>query len=46
MPFRLTAVYPVRKGGFKHKKVEQSMIFTYCPFCAEKLEPTAESGVA
>lgn len=38
MPFKLTATYPLKSGGFKQKKTEQNMIFTCCPFCGVKYE--------
>jgi len=30
------AEFPLKKGGFKIKKLKQSIIFTYCPFCGKK----------
>jgi len=31
-----SAVYPLKKGGTKLKKITQSMLFTFCPFCGVK----------
>jgi len=31
-----SALYPLKKGGTKLKKITQNMIFTFCPFCGEK----------
>lgn len=28
---------PTKAGGLKAKKIKQSMIASYCPFCGEKL---------
>lgn len=36
MPIELSADRPLKKGGFKHKKETQQMIFSYCPFCGRK----------
>ena len=31
----MTAIFPLKKGGTKEKKLKQKMMFTYCPFCGE-----------
>lgn len=36
MEAKATAVYPLKKGGFKQKTVTQNMHFSYCPFCGTK----------
>ena len=36
MPYKATAVYPLKKGGTKEKTVTGNMIFSYCPFCGSK----------
>ena len=30
---KATATYPLKKGGVKAKTTNQSMFFSYCPFC-------------
>ena len=41
MPIRVSAMHPVKKGGARLKKSQQSMFFSYCPFCGVKLGPTS-----
>jgi hypothetical protein len=36
MIIKATANYPLKKGGYKLKSAEQSMVFTFCPFCGVK----------
>ncbi|UGQ44946.1 hypothetical protein [Massilia endophytica] len=36
MTIASTASFPLKKGGMKEKRQTQNMVFTYCPFCAEK----------
>lgn len=36
MPIKASAKFPIKKGGTKEKKIEQNMIFNFCPFCGEK----------
>lgn len=43
MPIKLTADYPLKKGGMKRKSETSSMIFSYCPFCGVKIEKGGES---
>ena len=38
MPIKATASFPLKKGGFKEKKIMQNMIFTFCPFCGVKYD--------
>lgn len=33
MEVKATATYPLKKGGVKTKTTNQSMFFSYCPFC-------------
>ncbi len=44
MPFKMTATYPLKKGGSKAKSKQQNMLFTYCPFCGEEYEATNTTG--
>ncbi len=41
MPIRASAMHPLKKGGAKLKKSEQSMFFNFCPFCGVKFEVPA-----
>lgn len=36
MTISTAADFPLRKGGYKNKKSNMNMIFTYCPFCGVK----------
>jgi len=36
MPMNVTFKTTLKNGTVKDKKIKQSMMFTYCPFCAEK----------
>ena len=33
MEVKSTAKFPLKKGGIKEKTLNQSMFFSYCPFC-------------
>lgn len=33
MPIEATALFPLKKGGSKEKKLKQNMVFKFCPFC-------------
>lgn len=35
MPYKATAIYPIKKGGHKTKKLKGSMHFNFCPFCGK-----------
>ncbi|RLA24911.1 MAG: hypothetical protein DRQ62_04045 [Gammaproteobacteria bacterium] len=36
MAVKVTADFPLKKGGFKERKLSENMIFTYCLFCGGK----------
>lgn len=36
MEIRVSAAFPLKKGGTKPKVVRENMIFSYCPFCGVK----------
>lgn len=36
MDTKLTATFPLKKGGEKEKTIKHSMVFSYCPFCGTK----------
>ncbi len=36
LPYRTTAVFPLKKGGSKSKTTTGNMYFSYCPFCGVK----------
>ncbi len=36
MTIEAKAVFPLRKGGTKARKINQTMFFTFCPFCGVK----------
>ena len=38
MPYTAFAFVPLKKGGEKPQKIKGNMIFSFCPFCGEKLE--------
>lgn len=38
MPYKTSAIYPLKKGGTKQKTVTANMIFNYCPFCGVSLK--------
>ena len=38
MPYKTSAIYPLKKGGTKLKSVTGNMILNYCPFCGASLE--------
>ena len=38
MPYKTSAIYPLKKGGTKLKTVTGNMILNYCPFCGARLE--------
>ena len=38
MPYSYEADYPLKKGGYKHKKQEGNFVFSYCPFCGGKIK--------
>jgi len=33
-----TSEDPLKKGGFRVKKIKQNILFSYCPFCGEKYQ--------
>ncbi len=35
MSYETSAMYPLKKGGSKRKKLTASLLFTYCPFCGK-----------
>ena len=38
MPYKMSATYPIKKGGTKLKSVTGNMILNYCPFCGVSLK--------
>lgn len=38
MPYKTSAIYPLKKGGTKLKSATANMIFNYCPFCGVSLK--------
>lgn len=37
MPFEITYLHKQKNGTEKTKKLKQNFIFSYCPFCGEKI---------
>jgi len=37
MTYESQADYPTKAGGRKVKKMQGNMVFSYCPFCGEKV---------
>lgn len=41
MEYKATAKFPVKKtGGTKEKTVRGNMMFSFCPFCGQKISKT------
>lgn len=41
MPYKASADFPLKKGGTKPKTQTGNMVFSFCPFCGEKLDADA-----
>lgn len=44
MPYTTFARVPMKKGGEKPQKLKGNMVFSFCPFCGEKVGASGGNG--